>query len=264
MALVVGFALVAGIGALDILTGPELSFSTFYLIPIFLLTWSVGRGGGFLGAVTSAGLRMFADAFGGPAYSHAAYLYVNAAIRLSLFVAVALVLAALRLLVDQQRSLAATDHLTGAANSRAFREAVQTEIARSRRYGRRYALAYFDLDNFKAVNDSLGHAAGDAVLRSVVTAIRSNVRRLDTVGRLGGDEFALLLPETDRAQAIAAVSKARAEILKELAAKGWNVTVSVGVCTAADTEKSVDEVIHRADELMYAAKVSGKNEIRWD
>jgi diguanylate cyclase (GGDEF)-like protein len=263
-ALVVGFAVVAAIGVLDIVTGTELAFSTFYLIPIFMLTWSIGRTGGLIGAVASTALRTWADLIGGHVYSRPLFIYGNAGIRLCLFIAMALILSALRQLVDQQRSLAATDHLTGAANSRAFREALHTEIERSRRYGRRFALAYFDLDDFKTIKDTLGHTAGDAVLKGVVSAIRAHVRHLDTVGRLGGDEFALLLPETDHEQAVAAVSKTRLGLLKDLQERGWSVTVSIGVYTAANPHFEADDVIHKADELMYAAKVSGKNKIRWD
>jgi diguanylate cyclase (GGDEF)-like protein len=264
LALVVGLGAVAAIGALDIITAPELAFSTFYLIPIFLLTWTLGRAGGLAGALASTALRTIDDVLGGIHYSNHGYFYGNAALRLCLFVAMALVLVALRQLVDHERSLAATDFLTGAANTRSFRETLQMEIARSRRYGRPFALAYFDLDNFKTINDTLGHAAGDAVLKGVVSSLRAHVRHMDTVGRLGGDEFALLLPETDHDQAIAAVSKTRQGLLKELERKGWNVTVSIGVFTTANPDMAAADVIHRADELMYAAKVSGKNQIRWD
>jgi diguanylate cyclase (GGDEF)-like protein len=263
LSLILGLAVVAAIGVLDLVTGYELAFSTFYLIPIFMLTWSLGRNAGLLGALASTALRTWADLAGGHVYSSPAYVYWNAGIRLALFIVMALILAALRRLVDQQRSLAATDHLTGAANSRAFRAALRSEIERSRRYGHRFALAYFDLDNFKVVNDTRGHAAGDAVLREVVSAIRAHVRLTDTVGRLGGDEFALLLPETDHAQAVAAVAKTREGLVDALRQFGEDVTVSIGVYTAADPQMEVEEIIHKADELMYAAKVSGKNEIRW-
>src|SRR5205823_5425701 len=96
----------------------------------------------------------------------------------------------------RERLLARTDPLTGAANARTFYEAVAVEAGRACRAARPLTLAYLDLDNFKQLNDRLGHAAGDAALVHVVQATRLNLRPADLLARLGGDEFALLLPET--------------------------------------------------------------------
>jgi diguanylate cyclase (GGDEF)-like protein len=263
LSILLGVVLLGVIGYLDYVSGYELSFSAAYLIPIFLLAWGSGWRAGLAGAVASVAIRTAADLLGGLHYSHPALIYGNAGMRFALFAGAALVLSALRRMVDDQRSLAATDHLTGAQNSRAFRETLRLETERSRRYQRPYTLAYFDLDNFKTINDSLGHAEGDEVLRVVVSAIRSNTRSSDTIGRVGGDEFTLLLPETDSGQARVAVDKIRDGILQEVHRRNWDVTVSIGACSVTGADIDVDSIIGQADRLMYEAKVAGKNTVRF-
>ena len=110
------------------------------------------------------------------------------------------------------RASSRSDPLTGVANSRVFLELLKREIARARRYKRPLTLAYLDLDNFKSVNDILGHAMGDKVLQTVVSTVNANIRVTDVVGRLGGDEFVLLLPETDMQGARSGRSCVRSEV----------------------------------------------------
>lgn len=263
LSILLGVLLTALMGYLDYLSGYELSFSAAYLIPIFFLAWGAGRWAGLAEAVACVAIRTGADVLGGLRYVHPVYIYWNALMRFGLFAGAALTLAALRRLVDDQRSLAATDHLTGAQNSRAFRETLRLETERSRRYQRPYTLAYFDLDNFKTINDSLGHAEGDQVLRVVVFAIRTNTRSSDTIGRVGGDEFTLLLPETDSGQARVAIDKIRDGILQEVHRRNWDVTVSIGACSVTGADVGVDAIIGQADRLMYEAKVAGKNTVRF-
>ena len=116
-----------------------------------------------------------------------------------------------KLVVDELelRQVAISDGLTGALTRRAFIEAANHEIERSRRYGRDLTLVLFDLDDFKAVNDTHGHPAGDTVLRYVAACAQENIRTSDTFGRLGGEEFAILMPETDTDAAFACVERLR-------------------------------------------------------
>jgi len=163
--------------------------------------------------------------------------------------------------LEREKELARTDVLTGLANRRAFYEALQAERARAARYRRPITLACVDLDNFKKVNDTLGHAVGDELLARVADVLRKTLRLSDTVGRLGGDEFALLLPETDAPSAEALLEKLRSILRRSMEAKNWPVTFSIGAATFLETPPSMEHMIRTADELMYAVKKSGKNRI---
>jgi diguanylate cyclase (GGDEF)-like protein len=260
---IVSGALVMLIGLLDYLTGFDFSVTALYLFPLFLLAWKAGRGAALAGAAVCTAARTLADALAGAALPSPAAQYWNTGTRLFLFVVIGLVTAELKRLLDHERALAVTDSLTGAANSRAFLEALRHEIDRSRRYRRPFTLVYFDLDNFKRVNDTFGHAEGDAVLRIIVNEIRGHGRVTDTVGRMGGDEFAILMPETGPAQARTAVANLKDRVVRALAAGKWGVTISFGVVTSMDDEEEPDPLIRRADALMYEAKASGKNAVRF-
>lgn len=260
-ALIVGLCLILAIGAIDYVTGYELSMSVFYLVSVSLVSWTAGRWWGLVAALLSAVVWTAGDHLAGQVYSVPFYLFWHAATRAVVFGSNALLLAALRRSVDHEKSLARIDHLTGAANARSFLEVLRSEIERSRRYKRPFTLAYVDLDNFKAVNDSFGHAVGDLLLQTVVSVIRSQVRSTDVVARLGGDEFGLLLPEADRQAAIAVITKMRDSLLLEMGRRGWPVTVSIGVLTSRDTGLGVDELLKQVDDLMYASKVKGKDSV---
>ncbi|HLM56720.1 MAG TPA: GGDEF domain-containing protein, partial [Pyrinomonadaceae bacterium] len=148
------------------------------------------------------------------------------------------------------------------ANKRHFVELAEAELGRARRHGHPFSVAYMDVDDFKLVNDHLGHSAGDRLLKSVAETIRRDVRSIDVVARLGGDEFAVLMPETDGRAARAAVERLRDRLAFAARQQGWPVTFSIGVATWDEPPPSVDEVLRRADELMYAAKRGGKNSVR--
>jgi len=193
--------LIAGIGLVDLLTGYEIAFSLFYLVPISLVTWFVRKHFGVVVSIVSALVWLMADIASGHSYSHPAIYYWNTTIRFSFFIIVVLLLSALRNTHYHAKELARIDNLTGAVNARYFSELVQMEIDRSQRNRQSFTVAYVDLDNFKSVNDRFGHSLGDEVLRTIVQRAKSQLRRVDVVARLGGDEFALLLPETAQDEA---------------------------------------------------------------
>lgn len=167
----------------------------------------------------------------------------------------------LNLVLQREKEFARTDMLTGLANRRAFYEALQMERARAARYGRPITLAYVDLDNFKRVNDTLGHAVGDELLARVADLLRQTLRASDTVGRLGGDEFALLLPETSAQAAEILLHKLASVLTDAMQTKKWPVTFSIGAAAFLGDPTPVEEMIRTADELMYSVKKSGKNRI---
>jgi diguanylate cyclase (GGDEF)-like protein len=257
-----GAVVVILIGIAVHLTGAETSFSIFYFFPIMLVTWYAGRTTGILIAVFSAATWLVADLATGRRYSHPAIPYWNMTVRLVFFLIVLVILSRLKTAFEREKALSSVDPLTGATNSRVFRELSNSEIDRSRRYGRPFTAAYVDLDDFKEINDRFGHGAGDDLLRSVTEILRANLRSTDIVARLGGDEFAVLFPETGAEPAGAALEKIRTLIADSTRKKGWPVTLSIGAVTFLSPPESVDSMIRQVDELMYSAKHGGKNRIR--
>ncbi len=253
------FAVIGVIGAMDYLTGYRLSFSFFYLLPLFLLAWKGGRWLGLAGSVVCAVVWAIANTAAGQVFSSPFNMYWNVGSRFLTFAVTTLLLSFLKRFIVDLESISRTDHLTGAANSRAFREQLGGEIERGRRHQRPFSLSYLDLDNFKYVNDSLGHATGDTLLKIVVLTIRSHVRTTDLVARLGGDEFGLILSEADQSGARVAIGRIRSGVVREMESKGWPVTMSVGCLTCLDAHFTVEELIRKADELMYEAKLRGKD-----
>ena len=256
----VAASLMVLVWAIDIATGPELSFSIFYLLPIAFVAWyrdwSTARAAAFLSTL----LWLGADVVAGHVYSAPAIQYWNALVRAGFFFIVAFTVSEQRRVVSDAERLARTDGLTGVANSRSFLEIVAYEIARQRRYGHPLSVAFLDCDDFKQVNDLLGHAAGDELLRNIAGAIQGVLRDVDVVARLGGDEFAILLPQTD-AQAAATVCQKLRDAL-HLAPARQAVTFSIGLATYLRPPADAEELIHCADEAMYEAKKIGKNAAR--
>lgn len=164
--------------------------------------------------------------------------------------------------LSREKELATTDSLTGAANLRHFKTELVYEIERSARHGRIFTVAYLDLDNFKEVNDSLGHAEGDKLLNAIVGVAYNRLRKTDLMARIGGDEFAILLPETDATTMRSPVSDLLNEMKQTMERNGWPVTISCGVVAFRTPPPSADEAISSVDKLMYEVKASGKNGVR--
>jgi diguanylate cyclase (GGDEF)-like protein len=189
-----------------------------------------------------------------------AHPYWDTLLNVAMFVFVVFILAEVKALYERERDLSHTDALTGLLNRRAFMEGLDRERARHRRFPRPLTLVYLDLDNFKNINDTHGHAAGDELLRAVAQALSASVRDVDSAGRLGGDEFAILMPETDGDSAKLAVTKVE-KSLQAMAAHRWPVTFSIGAMTFVAVPDSAEEMVRLADALMYEVKQSGKNRI---
>jgi diguanylate cyclase (GGDEF)-like protein len=261
--IILEFALIGAIGFLDFVTGYELAFSLFYVIPISFASWFISQRLGILASIASAFVWLVADVASGHYYSHPFILIWNTLIRLSFFVLIALLLSALKSAMEREKELARTDYLTGAVNSRLFYELVQMEIDRLQRYEHPFTLVYFDLDNFKTVNDQFGHATGDQLLCTVVNYAENHLRKIDVIARLGGDEFALLLPETDQKSARVAITKLQGGLLEVMQQNKWLITISFGVLTCKAAPPKTDDLIKMADELMYSVKRDTKNAIKY-
>lgn len=260
---IIGFLLIIIIGLLDFITGYEYAFSVFYVLPISLITWYSSQKISFITCITSTVIWFLADRNSGRLYSNFFIPYWNTLIRFSFFIIIAYLLFSLKSALQREKGLSVTDYLTGAANSRHFYEVVQMEINRLSRSRHRFTIAYLDVDNFKAVNDTFGHSEGDLVLKTIVCLLKSKTRNTDLVARLGGDELALFFPETDQKAAQIILPKIQDILINEMTKNNWMVTFSIGVVTCTTAPATVDELIKTADELMYSVKRNGKNMVKY-
>jgi diguanylate cyclase (GGDEF)-like protein/putative nucleotidyltransferase with HDIG domain len=162
-------------------------------------------------------------------------------------------------LVARLTDAARTDSLTGLLNRRAIEELFELELERARRSGRPLSIIVGDLDGFKAVNDRLGHHAGDAALQTLADELGRWKRRIDMAARLGGEEFALLLPETDERGAFLVAERLRRATHRTFADGPLPLTISFGVATFPDHGDDADTLLRAADQALYAAKDLGKD-----
>lgn len=161
------------------------------------------------------------------------------------------------------RRLATVDMLTGAPNRRQFMQCLDAELTRVRRHGVDACLVMFDADHFKRINDTFGHAAGDEVLKAVVSTGREALRAPDVLGRLGGEEFAILLPDTSLEGAVTLAERFRqavAGLQVEADDPPIRLTVSLGVAALRANDSS-DSVMERADKALYVAKTAGRDRV---
>lgn len=167
-------------------------------------------------------------------------------------------------LVLQIQRLTQRDPLTDALNRRALSDAMEVQHSRQLR-GHGYALVLLDMDRFKQLNDTLGHAAGDAALRLLVEVLKPCLREVDQLGRLGGEEFCALLPDTDIAGAAFVAERMRALLAErpfEWSGQSWPLTASFGIAESSPRDAAAAEVLRRADQALYRAKGQGRNVVQ--
>ena len=263
-ACVVALAAMLCVALGDEITGPDVSFTVLYLGPIAFATWYVSLQLGVAVSALSGFASFMSDVHTRSAPLPTVVVGWNLAVQLGMFFALVVLLAALKGRLAREQRLARTDPLTLVSNRRAFVEQAAVELERSRRTGRPISVAYLDCDDFKVVNDLLGHAQGDALLTTVASTLRGATRAVDSVARLGGDEFGLLLVDTDGPAADMLVERFRAALATAMAENGWTVSFSIGAATFVTPPRSVDEMLRHADQLMYDAKRSGKNGARFE
>ncbi len=250
-------------GWLDYVTGFEIAFSFFYVIPGVIATLYVGKNSGYIITFLSMAIWLTSNFIAGETYTFEIVRYWNVFIRLAVFIPIIWLLDEFRHALNHEHLLAQTDHLTGIPNSREFYFQVNAELMRANRFKSPLTIAYMDVDSFKLVNDQFGHSEGDSVLRTIAQCIQSTIRQTDIVARLGGDEFAVLLPNTDQRGAVSIMKKVQTTLTEEMKKTKSKATFSIGVATFDTPPASVDELIRKADESMYEVKTNGKNEIKF-
>lgn len=188
--------------------------------------------------------------------------YIVLGLAIGIIVLVAILWWRSRRHAHKMQMLATTDEMTGLLNRRAILQFGVQEWRRADRFKRPLCCLLFDVDNFKNINDSFGHAAGDQVLKTISAVVKSTLRQTDSLGRFGGEEFLLMATETEVQQAEILAERIRHKI-ESISHKGMAdriVTVSIGIAQLTD-ETSLEELIRHADEALYVAKNNGRNQI---
>lgn len=253
---------IAVIAYFDFRTGAHISMMLLYAFPVLLSAWYCGKNEGLLIAFAATASWLIINLLDQSTGDSIGVVSWNAFNRFGLFALIAYAVslqAKLRLALDRERIKADTDRLTGMLNKEAFRERAELAIAQARRYNHPVSLAFIDLDNFKQVNDTQGHARGDKLLQEFSKTIIATIRKTDLAGRIGGDEFCIFFPETDQVMVRAAVEKLTRALDIMTSQSGWQVTASLGVVSCTEIGETFDALLGKADKLMYKAKSKGKN-----
>jgi diguanylate cyclase (GGDEF)-like protein len=250
----------AGLLLLDSSTGFEVSFSVFYLVPVLLAGGTISFRAGQAMALASAAAWGYLDLASGHVYSAAWIPVWNSVMRLAFFLIINELVERVRRAHQREQTFASTDSLTGIANGRVFKERVNQTITQIRRHQRPFTIAYIDLDRFKQVNDTFGHAEGDRLLRTVATVIQGHLRASDLLARLGGDEFGILMPETGAEQARVSLERLSTALMPQVGER-WGVGATFGAVTFSQAPEDYDSAVRRADDLMYRGKAEGRGRV---
>ena len=247
------------LGAINNLINTQIVLPIFYLGPIFVVTWYVGNRAGIALTILISIIWLTIDPLMG--IPSLFYFYWNVFGRAGFFFIYIYILSSFKNLWIKEYELSRKDPLTGVANRRCLFEILEYEIIKAQRYGRPMTLGYLDIDDFKLINDNLGHVIGDKVLCLVARTIQKELRKTDIVARLGGDEFAILLPETSELSAQNVFNRIESKLLENMKENNWSVTFSIGVNIFDKPLDNVDELIEKVDRTMYSVKKTTKNAI---
>jgi diguanylate cyclase (GGDEF)-like protein len=170
--------------------------------------------------------------------------------------------AAISISKAQLWEMAVNDSLTGLHVRRYFMAKLQDEILRTDRYKKTLSIIMSDLDNFKKINDTYGHTAGDRVLKAVGSYLKDSIRDVDSIGRYGGEEFIMFLPETSKKAAHVLADRLRIGVSEiKMDEKLPGVTISLGISTFPEDGKTLNELLDKADAALYRAKANGRNQV---
>ncbi|WP_460837058.1 GGDEF domain-containing protein [Noviherbaspirillum agri] len=261
-AIFLGFLGVALVGAMDSLVGFEVSLFVLHIIPVLFVTWFASYRWGVFFAVLITAFTGLAMTYLAPPVANPLYRYLDLGSDFTATLLLIYMQSQLRSSYEFITHQARSDALTGCLNKRGFVEQLDAEIERSRRYQHAFAIVYLDCDNFKTVNDTLGHHVGDQLLAAIGRVAGAQLRAVDAVGRLGGDEFAVLLRETDDDAALRAAEYMKDALDAEMCRHAWPVGFSIGIASFRMPPENAAKALELADALMYEVKRCGKDAIR--
>lgn len=244
----------------DYSAGNGISLLLFYLLPIGVAAWYGQRWMGLVVATLAAAAWVHHELFE-QAHAHVLIFAWNAFMRVALFVVLAWLLSSLRSRLVQTSIQACTDPMTGLYNRRYLYEQIGAELKRAHRHHRPFTLISIDVDDFKAINDRYGHAAGDAVLVAAGEVLRQNTREIDIAARIGGDEFVAFLIETGGPAGREVAEKLRRALRAGMKALPSPVTFSIGVASFEQVPADLDDMFRQVDAQLYRAKRMGKNRV---
>ncbi len=259
--LIIGIFSIVLIGILDYLITVDIYLSICYLVPVLIVTKYLDEQAGILLSIICTLSWYIAEKAAKTDLSTVILIW-NALVRLIVFLIVVHLMSAIKNAYEREKNLARIDSLTKIYNRRCFIEMLYAETKKSIRNQRCLTLIYFDVDNFKSVNDVFGHAKGDQLLCLIAHTVTQCIRETDVFARLGGDEFALLLPETNYESTQLVLKRIQQELMIKVKEKSFNVSFSIGAATFIKLANSVDKMLEKADSLMHQVKNNGKNSIK--
>ena len=252
--------IVAAIAVLDFVIGGAVSLYMLYLLPIGFIGIYGNRLQGIFLSILSAGLWILVDYNLGTLSFEKSFSWVEITSRVILLIFIAYIIGSYRIAYQALLQQAYRDEKTGAYNYSAFLEIGSKYLKIISRSGDVASLAYFDMDNFKIINDTYGHSTGDKVLLQFSNIVMKHVRSSDLFARIGGDEFIVLFIGSDANQSRDILEKIKNEFNERMMTNNYPTTVSVGLIDITRS-KNLEVMIMEADLMMYEAKSKGKNTI---
>lgn len=243
------------------LVSSEVMMAIYFFIPIAMVSWAAGLMWGIAFSLLATVMPISLTFHAGMSITNQINLYLNTFGFLVMFVSVAYLTS--RFSEDHRKLLRISreDFLTGAMNRVGFYDMLNMEIRRQARFGHPYTLAIISCDNFKKINDTLGHTEGDELLIAVAKTLELNTRTTDVFARLGGDEFALLFPLIMRSEASSVLEKLKLKLEENMRDHRWDVTFSIAGISFDKSPESVGHALDMVDSLIHEIKTSGKNRI---
>jgi diguanylate cyclase (GGDEF)-like protein len=258
---VIGISVLFLLGVLRTTTDADFTFTSLAILPVLAIAWMGGKNNGLFIAALATAMWSVADIVSERQFSAQWIPWANAATRLMTYSLVVLLTSQIRLQFNREHIHATRDSLTGVLNRRSFFEAGAAEIEHPKRDTHSLAVIFLDLDDFKQLNDSKGHEAGDAALRATAKALLGAVPACNCVARLGGDEFAVIIPQIEYEAAVEAGRQIYIAVNSSLAVFP-PVTGSIGIAWFEKIDRLFPAMVKAADDLMYEVKASGKNNMR--